>query len=578
MAWHKSIGALYYKHLVRNMIFTIIGVSFIPVFLVSFTIYYAFVTAYQVKIDAHLMALVENHKKQIDTFLSNRLADILFLSENFPYDQLSRQEVLQSKLFSLRNSYGGTFVDLGVIDADGYQVSYAGPFRLSNVHYTDAPWFKKVMADQVVVSDVFLGLRGFPHFIVAVRRVEGDQAWILRATIDFIAFNNLVENIRIGKTGFAFILNKEGELQTKPRFNFNPAQGCYGRFLDCSQPITSDIHIDARPDAQGNNIIYVTALLKNRDWLLVYQQKQADALADQRRAQRISLIIFSLGGLSIIAMSFVLSWRMVNRIAQSDREKEMMNKQVIESGKLASLGELATGVAHEINNPVAIMVEEAGWIEDILTEAEFKDNPHMQELHRALGQINTQGKRCKDITTKLLSFARGSGSAIRELQINEIIEEVITLSSQRAKYANIEIHSALQPDLPEIRASETEMHQVFLNLANNAIQAMEKTGGTIQFRSYSEDQDDNIVIEVADTGPGIPEAILGRIFDPFFTTKPVGRGTGLGLSICYGIIRKMNGDIQVKSTVGKGTQFTILFPGNGIAGHGVRNKNDYPKR
>ncbi|RJQ74501.1 MAG: sensor histidine kinase [Desulfobacteraceae bacterium] len=559
MPWHKSIRATYYKQLVRNMIFTIIGVSFIPVFLVSFTIYYTFVTAYQGKINAHLMALVENHKKQIDSFLSSRLADILFLSESFSYEQLSRQDFLQSKLFLLRNSYGGIYVDMGVVTAEGHQVSYAGPFKLSNVNYAGAPWFQKVMTQQVVVSDVFLGYRGFPHFIVAVRRFEGEQPWILRATIDFIAFNNLVENIRIGETGFAFILNKNGELQTKPRFNFNPAEGCYGQFLDCSGPIVNDISIDERPDEQGNTSIYVTALLKNRDWLLVYQQKRSDALADQRRAQRISLLIFALGGLCIVAMSFLLSWRMVSRIADSDREKEMMNKQVIESGKLASLGELATGVAHEINNPVAIMVEEAGWIDDILSEPEFVNNPQMQELQRALKQINTQGKRCKDITTKLLSFARGSGSAIRDLQINEIIEEVVTISAQRAKYANIEMRSSLQPDLPEIKASETEMHQVFLNLVNNAIQAMEKTGGTINFKSYYREQEQKIVVEVADTGPGIPEAIIDRIFDPFFTTKPVGQGTGLGLSICYGIIRKMNGDIQVKSTVGKGTQFSIFF-------------------
>jgi two-component system NtrC family sensor kinase len=556
--WRKSIRAPYYKHLIRNMIFTILGVSFIPVFLVSWTIYYAFANAYHEKINTHLVTLVENHKRQIDAFLNARLADILFLSENFSFAQLNDSEFLQAKLLSLKNNYAGVFVDLGVVDADGNQVSYAGPFKLSRVSYADAPWFQIVMKNQVVISDVFLGLRGFPHFIVAVKRFDGDRPWILRATIDFIAFNNLVENIRIGQTGFAAIVNKKGELQTKPRFQFNPAQGCFGRFIDCDQPITREIYSEERADENGEMTIYVSALLKNKEWLLVYQQKVSDALADQRFAQRLSLIIFVVGGVGILAMALLLSLRMVNRIATADQEKEMMNKQVIESGKLASLGELATGVAHEINNPVAIMVEEAGWIEDILTEKEFGGNPHMDELHRALKQINTQGKRCKEITTKLLSFARGSGSAIGMIQLNEIIEEVVMLSSQRAKYANIELNSSLNANLPEIKASETEMHQVLLNLVNNAIYAMEKMGGSIEFKTYQ--REDKVVVEVADTGPGIPEAILGRIFDPFFTTKPVGQGTGLGLSICYGIIRKMEGDIQVRSTVGKGTTFTIIIP------------------
>ncbi len=555
--WRKSVRAPYYKHLIRNMIFTILGVSFIPVFLVSWTIYYAFASAYHEKINTHLVTLVENHKRQIDAFLNARLADILFLSENFSFAQLNDSEFLQAKLLSLKNNYAGVFVDLGVVDADGHQVAYAGPFKLSRVRYADAPWYQIVMKNQVVVSDVFLGLRGFPHFIVAVKRFDGERPWVLRATIDFVAFNNLVENIRIGKTGFAAIVNKKGELQTKPRFQFNPTEGCFGRFIDCDQPITREIYSEERPGEGGDMTIYVSALLKNKEWLLVYQQKVSDALADQRFAQRLSLIIFAVGGAGILAMAFLLSMRMVNRIATADQEKEMMNKQVIESGKLASLGELATGVAHEINNPVAIMVEEAGWIEDILTEKEFGGNPHMDELHRALKQINTQGKRCKEITTKLLSFARGSGSTIGMVQLNEIIEEVMVLSAQRAKYANIELHSALS-NLPEIKASETEMHQVLLNLVNNAIYAMEKSGGAIEFKTFQ--RDEKVVVEVADTGPGIPEAILGRIFDPFFTTKPVGQGTGLGLSICYGIIRKMDGDIQVKSTVGKGTTFTIMIP------------------
>jgi two-component system, NtrC family, sensor kinase len=558
MARQTSIRPAYYKQLARKMILMIIGVSFIPVFLVSFTIFYVFVSSYEDRIEAHLLVLVENHRKQIDSFLTNRLADILFLSETVTYDQLSSPEFIQGKLFSLRNSYGGAFVDLGLVNSDGIQVSYAGPFKLADANYAEARWFQRAMAQQVVISDVFLGLRGFPHFIVAVRRFDGDNAYIVRATIDFVAFNNLVENIRIGETGFAFILNKDGELQTKPRFNLNPAEGCFGQFLDCSTTPTSDVQIGERLDDQGDPAIYVTSLLKNREWLLVFQQKRSDALADQRRVQRISYIIFVLGGIAIISMSVVLSHRMINRISESDQEKEMMNKQVIESGKLASLGELATGVAHEINNPVAIMVEEAGWIEDVISEKEFEGNPHMGELQRALKQIHTQGKRCKEITTKLLSFARGSGSTIRDLQLNEILEEVITITSQRAKYANVEMHSTLVPDLPVIKASETEMHQVFLNLVNNAIQAMEQSGGSIDFKTYALNQ--KVFVEVADTGPGIPEAIIDRIFDPFFTTKPVGQGTGLGLSICYGIIRKMNGDIQVNSTVGKGTRFTIIFP------------------
>ena len=300
---------------------------------------------------------------------------------------------------------------------------------------------------------------------------------------------------------------------------------------------------------------------------MVLQQDSEDAFADLHKTRTIAVYIILLGSIGIISTSLILSRRLIKRIARADQEKEiadqekeMMSQQVIETGKLASVGELAAGIAHEINNPVAIMTEEAGWIQDLLEEEEFQKSENLQEFHRALEQIHTQGKRCKDITHKLLSFARKTDSSIKDVLLNDLLNEVAYLSSQRAKYSNILINTEFHKNLPPIRASETELQQVFLNLVNNALDAMEKTGGTIDITSKTEGND--IVIVVADNGPGIANANLARIFDPFFTTKPVGKGTGLGLSICYGIIKKMGGEIDVRSVIDKGTTFTIRIPAN----------------
>jgi two-component system NtrC family sensor kinase len=204
------------------------------------------------------------------------------------------------------------------------------------------------------------------------------------------------------------------------------------------------------------------------------------------------------------------------------------------------------------------MVEEAGWIGDLLEEEEFRTGKNLAEFHRALNQINTQGKRCKDITHKLLSFARKTDDAIRTVDVNELIEDVVELTEQRAKYANVGMKVNLQPDLPDTRISPTEMQQVLLNLINNALDAMENKGGTLTLSSRN--AQGHILVEVADDGPGIPDDDLTRIFDPFFTTKPVGKGTGLGLFICYFIIKTMGGKIDVKSVAGIGTTFTISMP------------------
>jgi two-component system NtrC family sensor kinase len=555
-------GNNYYRSLTRNILITIIIVSITPMILVSSIILYQFKISYQEKVEAHLKILVKKHKQNIDSFLNQKLADIRSLARTFSFEELADEGFLMDRLEMLQEEYGPAFVDLGVINARGVQVAYSGPFKLGRAIYSTAEWFKESMKRENFISDVFLGLRGLPHFIVAVRENWKGEYWILRSTIDFVAFNNLVENIRIGETGFAFILNKEGKFQTKPLHNVIPTKEPYIGFLRNEDKIEDEITVVERRNDAGSKEIYVAAFLKGGDWLLVYQQSASDAFADLRKSFKVTLVIILLGSLGIVSMAYILSKRMVNRVAKVDKEKQIMNDQFVETGKLASVGELAAGIAHEINNPVAIMVEEAGWIEDLLEEEDLKESKNLDEFKRALRQINTQGKRCKQITHKLLSFARKTDARVQDVQVNDVIDEVLELSAQRAKYSNVTIHTNLEQSLPYVRVSEAELQQVFLNLINNSLDAMEKTGGAVNISTRTEQGSfgREIVIDVGDDGPGIPKANLTRIFDPFFTTKPVGKGTGLGLSICYGIIKKLGGDIQVQSVMGKGTKFSIRIP------------------
>ena len=554
----KILTNPYYRSLTRNMILVVIIVSFTPLVLVSSIILYEFHASYREKVEAHLQELVLKHKQNIDQFLNGRMGDIRYLAKNYTFEELRDESVLQDKLSNLQNLLGPYFVDLGVINERGIQVSYAGPFKLGKAAYADADWFQKAMKRRYFISDVFLGLRGLPHFIVAVRENWNGENWILRATVDFVAFNQLVENLRIGETGFAYILNREGKFQTKPFFDIPLQEGPYRNFLRIDEKDSKKVHIIERNDDRGRKNIYVAAFLKNGDWLLVYQQDEADAFRDLSRTRNIAVIIIILGGVGILTMAFLLSWRVVSRVAKVDREKELMNEQMVEAGRLASLGELGAGIAHEINNPVAIMVEEAGWIEDLLEEEEFREGKNLDEFRRALQQIRNQGLRCKEITQKLLSFARKTDSRLQEVDVNALVSEVVSLSAQRAKYGKVIMETHLQGNLPHLQMSPSELQQVMLNLINNALDAMEKSGGKVDITTRSINE--KIIIEVADTGPGIPSANLPRLFDPFFTTKPVGKGTGLGLSICYGIIKKVGGEIEVYSEVDVGTRFIVHIP------------------
>jgi len=574
----------YYAGLRFRMIVVVVLVSLAPMALVSGIILYQFSSYSHQMVHAHLGELVLKHRQDIESFIKQRLSDISHLSKSFMFEQLQDSEFLQQRLWTLQEEYGFVFVDIGLIDEEGRQEAYAGPFELSRADYSRAEWFHKALKSPGYISDVFLGLRGHPHFIVAVRRHWRGSPWILRATIDFAAFNTLVETLSVGKTGTAFILNREGEFQTRPpkgemkltkeqymslfrksdeallareqAGGREPEAQDVGGFLD--DPLKeSQVFTFKKGGESGGKFIIVASFLKSNEWLLIFQQEYSDAFARLKRTQITAGFISFLGALSIIFMAVVVSTRMVKRIARLRTEKEMMSQQIIETGKLASVGELAAGIAHEINNPVAIMVEEAGWIQDLLGDG-IEDGKNLEEFKRALGQIETQGHRCKEITHKLLSFARKTDARVQTVQLNDVVTEVVDLLSQKSRYANVEAEVSLQPDLPPIQASLTEMQQVLMNIVHNAVDAMEKTGGKILIRTDADA--DQVRLSITDTGPGIPESSLGRIFDPFFTTKPVGKGTGLGLSICYGIVNKMRGRIDVESQVGKGTTFRIVLP------------------
>jgi len=564
----------FYKHLTRRIIFVIIFVSFTPLLLVSGVILWSFHHAYHQKVNAHLEELVGRHTQNIDSFLEEKLSAIQLLVRSYGIGKLQDPVFLSDRLEALRETYDDVFTDLGIVNENGIQVTYAGPFKLENADYRKAEWFNKALNNPYYISDVFLGLRGHPHFIVAVKQKFQNKDWILRATINFKAFNSLVENLRIGQTGFAFILNKKGEFQTTPFYDFTPQKGCYGFFLDCGgeKIVDEKVQVVEKTFEGGAKNLYATAFLKGGDWLMIFRQESKDAFVELNRAQKMALLIIIVGGLVIVTLTSILTKKTVNRIIAADREKEALNQKMIETGKLATVGELAAGIAHEINNPVAIMVEETGWIDDLLEEEDFKEGENLAEFKRALIQIRTQGRRCKEITHKLLSFARKTDSRVHEVQLNTLLEEMISLSSQRAKYAEVGFETQLAKNLPAIHVSESEIQQVFLNLINNATDAMEKTGGTIRVTTDIEDTD--IVIHVSDNGPGIPKANLDRIFNPFYTTKPVGKGTGLGLSICHGIIKKNGGEIKVESEVDEGTTFIVRIPFSKMGADDSRDGND----
>ncbi|MGE4297775.1 MAG: sensor histidine kinase [Desulfovibrionaceae bacterium] len=304
----------------------------------------------------------------------------------------------------------------------------------------------------------------------------------------------------------------------------------------------------------GGEAVYAAARLRHSRGIVVVGRKDA-ALSTAW-----SMAIWSIICLSTVAVfnaTVFASWIMQGVMA-SDKRQEHTQKKIVEANKLAAVGELAAGVAHEVNNPVAIMVQEAGWVEDLLEEVHCDTADTNAEIRRALAQIKTQGARCREITRGLLEFARRGASATATVPLNELMETTAGLCMQRASTLGVSIRLRLDPTGPACFASPTNLQQVLFNLINNALDAMKDEGGELVLATGH--ADDMVTFTVADSGPGMDQAVLMRVFEPFFTTKPVGQGTGLGLSICHGLVRQAGGRISVKSGLGRGTSFTVHLP------------------
>ena len=226
-------------------------------------------------------------------------------------------------------------------------------------------------------------------------------------------------------------------------------------------------------------------------------------------------------------------------------------KQMAHADRLASIGQLSSGIAHEINNPLGII---QGY-----TQLLLRTEPADTQRHNDLSTILKHAKNCKAIVEDLLNFARRSKPTAEVVNIHEVIDDALVFLAHRSKTPAVEIQKYYQDNIPSLRIDEKKIKQVLINLVMNAKHAVGEKG-QISIHTNYDPGADHVCISVKDDGYGIEPKNLKRIFDPFFTTKPTGEGTGLGLAVSYGIIKSHGGDIEVDSTPGSGTEFRVLLP------------------
>ena len=540
-----------YRRLRRNVVIATAFVALTPLIILTVINFLQDQAAYRAENRYAVSQMLSNAKRTLEFVIEERRSALALVVREHPYRNLASDSSLAGILQNLKNSFGG-FVDLGLIDADGRQRYYAGPYDLKGREYSDQNWFHEVILRGSHCSDVFMGHRNFPHFVVALKheRAPGD-IYIIRATLDMELVNRQVYSLNLDRHTDAFIINQTGVLQTESMF--------YGAALS---PATVEVPTGPRKRevieeirGEEGRMVSGYAYIEGTPFILMAIARLQSPLSHWLGHRSDVLWFLLVSGTLILLVIYYGANLLVRQLREADRRRVRAFHSIEYTNKMATIGRMAAGVAHEINNPMAIINEKAGLMKDMVG---FSENfPQREKLVGLADSILQSVDRCSKVTHRLLGFARRMEVRQEEIDLKALLEEVVSFQNTEITHRSIEVNYDFHDDLPHIESDRGQLQQVFLNIVTNAIAAVDN-GGRVDISGATR-TGGRVVVAITDNGKGIAEEDLKHIFEPFFSTKGE-FGTGLGLSITRDIVEKLGGKIDVHSTPGRGTRFLVTLP------------------
>jgi len=555
---HKDVTAGPYKHhfdflrIWKRAILVTAIVALVPLIIWALAGYRLTMETIESELALRTSQLVSNSWRSVSLFLTERRSVLDFIAHDHRLETLKNPARLADILENLNRRFGG-FTDLGVIASTGKQISHAGSHQMQGLDYNQLPWFREILNRGVYISELVKGTRNEPHVDFAVKRELTDGAFfVLHAVLRPEQLTESIARIDVGAKGDLFIINRDGVLQTPSRY--------YGPVFNKISMVVPEYSPKARVFESINNkndrIVIGYAYIPDTPYILMLIQQQSERIQPWYKTTWAFTGILTASVIMILLVTLGVATHLVNQIHEADQERVDTLHQVEYANKMVSLGRLASGVAHEINNPLAIINEKAGHIKDIFTLTDtYAKDPKLVGL---VDSVISTVQRCAKVTKGLLNFARHLNLSIQAIDLKEIIDEVQSVLTKEAEFRSITVGISVAEDIPPFESDRGKLEQIVFNLFNSAIGSM-NDGGHLEIAAGRKNED-FISVSFTDNGRGIPESDLKHIFEPFYYSKTGHSGTGLGLAVTYALVQEIGGTIRVQSRPGHETCFDISIP------------------
>ncbi len=561
-----------YKVLKRNFIILFLVLSLVPLLTVSFISYFSFKNSLHNTISTHLFEIAKNKGIALQKWLFERHTDAEVFAQspavvesvaaaaNPKNDFLTKEKysfTAKKYLQLVKNKYD-SYDEIFILDENGQMLITTE--RMGNIR-VNRDYFHEAINGKTYNTNLFLSpLTARPTMVVSapIKNSKKQIIGVLVERIKLDAINKLMRDIEIGKTGESYLVNKEGYFLTESKFEAD-----YTLKKKISTKGTQECNkgksgVGEYIDYRDKKVLGAYFFIPEMEWSLMVEQDSSEAFQEIQHLKNIIFVIGSITIIVIFASTLLGSGKIVKILKMYDQQFKKQQKQIMRAEKLAAMGQLAAGVAHEINNPLGGI---SNCLKLISTKIN-KPNPKPKDFKDSIKYLRTSEQelnRCIGIIRNFLSFSRRPSFKPALIDINSIISELVALLEPQTKVQNIMISKELETDLPQLMVDGPQLHQALMNIILNSLEAMPH-GGELKVHSGYDPKDKTIKIEITDTGYGIPEENLPHLFEPFFSSKPEGKGTGLGLSIVYEVIDEHNGSLEVESELGKGTTFIVKLP------------------